>query len=532
MRTGGFRNGGGGSSKSMNIPEKAVGLVLGRKGATIQALQRVPGIYFVNFDRSTLVLSFSGTAQAMADVAAEVEKLINRAASPNIMELSLTIVDMGARGAVAFMAARQLQLPVDMADAAAGTDYFAAFLVPRGGIEDEMAAMSLRAEPRECGNKGRFAVGLESRSYTSEMKAMLPKLAELPARARLRVEARLGLLLFALPRGGVVPGQRVPVASMPVLEFHKDVTPRFFAQMRQGVVERVRRFLEGRGFTAVPPEQRKVVHLVDMVTSRRVSITVAELEDGSDPRAKGVGKEELERLAKCRDYYEVLGLSEGSCSDADVKKAYYRIAKLVHPDKNTHPGAESAMKAVLACKEGLEDATKRAAYARRRLPPPSVEVAAARKQMRVVKCHGEQRKHLVIDVLKSGEELGFRTWVRSYEDQSQDAELMRFLNEAWKQQKDGMLTTGTGSRFRIDTVRYKTTYRFMDGDLKVIVDNVRQRDVGKEAHERWEVEIRSQELKEALKATSSGAPAGFGDRFQEFLDKVNTLGAAMTSQTT
>lgn len=63
-----------------------------------------------------------------------------------------------------------------------------------------------------------------------------------------------------------------------------------------------------------------------------------------------------------RDYYEVLGVERGS-SDADLKKAYRRLAMKHHPDRN--PGdkaSEDMFKEANEAYEVLSDSSKRAAY--------------------------------------------------------------------------------------------------------------------------------------------------------------------------
>ncbi len=65
-----------------------------------------------------------------------------------------------------------------------------------------------------------------------------------------------------------------------------------------------------------------------------------------------------------RDYYQVLGI-EKSASDADIKKAYRKLAKKYHPDANPdNKEAEVKFKEATEAYEVLSDADKRAAYDR------------------------------------------------------------------------------------------------------------------------------------------------------------------------
>jgi len=67
-------------------------------------------------------------------------------------------------------------------------------------------------------------------------------------------------------------------------------------------------------------------------------------------------------MAEKRDYYEVLGLQKGA-SDAEIKKAYRKLAKQYHPDLNPdNPEAEAKFKEINEANQVLSDPEKRAKY--------------------------------------------------------------------------------------------------------------------------------------------------------------------------
>ena len=68
-------------------------------------------------------------------------------------------------------------------------------------------------------------------------------------------------------------------------------------------------------------------------------------------------------MATKRDYYEVLGLARTAGAD-EIKSAYRRLAKQLHPDVNKETGTEDRFKEVSEAYAVLSDEQKRAAYDR------------------------------------------------------------------------------------------------------------------------------------------------------------------------
>ncbi|KNE70107.1 hypothetical protein AMAG_15085 [Allomyces macrogynus ATCC 38327] len=91
------------------------------------------------------------------------------------------------------------------------------------------------------------------------------------------------------------------------------------------------------------------------------SASAADVNSGSSERQAtpeqiaAVKKVQARRAA---DFYGVLGL-EKDASDADIKKAYRKLALALHPDKNPAPGADEAFKKISKAFSILSDSDKR-----------------------------------------------------------------------------------------------------------------------------------------------------------------------------
>lgn len=117
------------------------------------------------------------------------------------------------------------------------------------------------------------------------------------------------------------------------------------------------------------------------------------------------------RVLHAIDLYEVLQLPR-TCPNEHVKRAYRRLSRQIHPDKNKSPSAEGAFKRLGEAHSTLGDAFKRQVYdlklriAAAPAEPPAAPVAAA------------VHRRLVLVPLTAGGAGDGRQWVSMRQDVS------------------------------------------------------------------------------------------------------------------
>jgi len=115
---------------------------------------------------------------------------------------------------------------------------------------------------------------------------------------------------------------------------------------------------EGPRFRSAPGAGKPTSHAP---TAGASSKGVRQTKEGH--QYTGEQMQEVQRILRTKDYYEILGVPKESNEDT-VKKAYKKLALKLHPDKNKAPGAEEAFKKVSRAAQCLTDEEKKTIYDR------------------------------------------------------------------------------------------------------------------------------------------------------------------------
>lgn len=107
--------------------------------------------------------------------------------------------------------------------------------------------------------------------------------------------------------------------------------------------------------------ESKATSASESSTRRRKAATSPIRKESAEPDYTAEQLTHVQRIKKCKDYYEVLNVTK-EATDTEIKKSYKKLALVLHPDKNRAPGAVEAFKAVGNAVAILTDAEKRKSY--------------------------------------------------------------------------------------------------------------------------------------------------------------------------
>ena len=76
--------------------------------------------------------------------------------------------------------------------------------------------------------------------------------------------------------------------------------------------------------------------------------------DSSSGSVSSKAEDHIERIRTKKSAYDILNVPKSDANDASIKKAYKKLALLLHPDKCSAAGGEDAFKAVSGAFKNLE----------------------------------------------------------------------------------------------------------------------------------------------------------------------------------
>lgn len=94
---------------------------------------------------------------------------------------------------------------------------------------------------------------------------------------------------------------------------------------------------------------------------------------------------------KIERYYKILNVEE-SCSDLQLRRAYRRIALMIHPDKSQHGSTKEQFQALNKVYSRL------VAWRKKNSQEPSSELVIDRKDVIPLKSSQQLRKDLIIEI--------------------------------------------------------------------------------------------------------------------------------------
>jgi transcription antitermination factor NusA-like protein len=217
--------------------------------------------------------------------------------------------------------------------------------------------------------------------------------------------------------------------------------------------ERLRVNLLKNGYRSIRTVTTMVVHVVDVNTAQRKSITF--YSDDFDLKAKlKSNKDILQDIFECTEPEDILGVKK-NVTKYDIDCAFRERYFQTHPRKNGHPAAALAFKMILSAYEYLCGATE-TFFLPKEFDVDKVLNTEEEEIPKIKKIREETREGL-LTMVHPGNELDIRLKIARKEPVNENYDVYsKQLSEAWlNRSDDGELVVEGSSPLRVTLTRYR-----------------------------------------------------------------------------
>ena len=428
-----------------SIDPEHTGIVLGKKGSTLSELKKMPGVISIFIDTKTSsevhILTIRGDDEMVCEaVYAEVQKRVDFCVSafPKVVKMFIDEEDRSCDT----INLRLFGCDESVVHGDKNSRYLVISSFKKSSLADALENMNLKSNPGTSKSEPDY-MELEEEDISKAFQEGLNN-HKSSSEGVLDFHVSPGKVLFKGDPVSNLSRSKLTGKDSKTYFKQKGLRPFFTPNVNQNYIDILNKQLHKLNFENLNQdcaEKFTTVHLSVLKGTELTHFSVILAIDenlqqfkvaAQDPRLGKEKKAAIERIMDAKTIGEVLDFSASSA--ASLKQKYYKLTLSVHPDKNSHPGANEAFKKLGDAFEKLKSGKFRNFPALEVTMPPVEEEKIPPK---VVKVRTNKIRLCVVTTL-SDKKLDFRGTLVGFEDDKEQLTgvIRNVVNSCWEQRDD------------------------------------------------------------------------------------------------
>ena len=344
-------------TRTYQVERKHAGLVIGPKGAGIRELKNISGVLDVRFDTrqagDTCPLIVKALSEYICD---DVFRYVQqkwtffksfKGSKPGLEQVFINIGKQEKIVLKSKLDVRNSKIITRDSITQRNSDK-EIYLVDgyeAKTVEDNLGSLSL-----DNGNDQKYYwMQLNKEALTDTLNTSLKKMSAKEQRS-FDLNVTPGKFAFICNKGRerqeIIPDRLGNISKQAFKS--NSIQPVYSNALHRGIYETITRNLKFQGFSNLnegSPEQFTIVHLIAGDQQEQFTVALAldenleEVDQTCDQRISEEKKKAVENVYKAKTIQEVMGKN-----NLNPKISFHKLSLLLHPDKNSHPGATEAFK--------------------------------------------------------------------------------------------------------------------------------------------------------------------------------------------